>query len=277
MLSQWDFILIQEGFRRLDGISTGEHVLFTPPELCGGLRCPAIFVHSRWTGEVRMAGGGGSRWVAVDFQGEMLLISAHLLHKRRTLLELETTLEEIQAVIAAHPKHKVVLGVDANTKLNGTVDYQHIGAQVPRAVLTAAERERAKAVHTFTAEGGLMVANTWMGGDTDDQWFTRTNWDGEGPAQIDYIMTSMAVKVENIWIEKHTWFNSDHHALVCKWATGKGPKQPRSSAQSLRGWAPGPEWCDAVRERVTDWSNWDTTAAQLRDTAVLHGRARRKE
>ncbi|CAE8637304.1 unnamed protein product [Polarella glacialis] len=276
MLSQWDFILIQEGFRRLDGISTGEHVLFTPPELCGGLRCPAIFVHSRWTGEVRMA-GGGSRWVAVDFQGEMLLISAHLPCKRRTLLELETTLEEIQAVIAAHPEHKVVLGVDANTKLNGTVDYQHVGAQVPRAVLTAAERERAKAVHTFTAEGGLMVANTWMGGDTDDQWFTRTNWDGEGPAQIDYIMTSMAVKVENIWIEKHTWFNSDHRALVCRWATGKGPKQPRSSAQSLRAWAPGPEWCDAVRERVTDWSNWDTTAAQLRDTAVLHGRARRKE
>lgn len=132
--------------------------------------------------------------MAVDFQGEMLLISAHLPHKRRTLLELETTLEEIQAVIAAHPNHKVVLGVDASTKLNGTVDYLHVGAQVPRAVLTAAERERAKAVHTFAAERGLVVANTWMDGDTEDQWFTRTNWNGEGPVQIDYIMTSMTVK-----------------------------------------------------------------------------------
>jgi hypothetical protein len=31
MMSPWDFILVQEGFSRLDGISTGEHVLFTPP------------------------------------------------------------------------------------------------------------------------------------------------------------------------------------------------------------------------------------------------------
>jgi hypothetical protein len=221
--------------------------------------------------------GGGSRWVAVDFQGEMLLISAHLPHKRRTLLEFETTMEEIQALIAAHPNHKVVLGMDANTKLNGTIDYQHVGAQVPRAVLSATERERAKAVHTFVAERDLVVANTWMDGDTEDQWFTRTNWNGEGPEQIDFIMTSRSLKVENIWIEKHTWFNSDHHALVCRWSTGKGPQQPRSSTKSLRGWAPGPDWCAAVRERLTDWSNWDTTAAQLRETAVLHGQTCRRE
>ena len=58
-------------------------------------------------------------------------------------------------------------------------------------------------MHTFVAERGLVVTNAWMGGDTDDHWFTRTNWSGEGLAQIDYIMTSMAVKVEKIWIEKH--------------------------------------------------------------------------
>ena len=121
MISPCDFVLIQEGFCRLEGISTGEHVLFTPPRLWGGLRCPAILVHSRWTGEVRLA-GGGSRWVAVDFRGEMLLISAHLPHKRGALSELKAVLEEIQAVIDAHQKHKVVLGVDASTKFNGTVD-----------------------------------------------------------------------------------------------------------------------------------------------------------
>jgi hypothetical protein len=276
MLENWDFILMQEGFRRLGGVSTGEHVLFTPPVLCGGLRCPAIFVRNKWAEEASYA-GGGSRWVAVDFQKKMLLISAHLPHKGRPMMELESTLLEIQMAIDLHPGYQVMMGVDANTKLCGMTDHVHVGSQVPRAVLSAAERDRAKAVHTFAAEKDLVVTNTWMDGDSEDQWCTRTNWNGEGSEQIDYFMTSRRVKVESIKVNKHEWFSSDHYALACKWSIEEDREPPRKSARSLRGWAPGPEWSAAVQDSVKDWSDWGTAATQLCETAALHGKKVQKE
>ena len=46
MLTDWDVLLLQECFRFLDGVNVGAHELFTPPELLGGLRCPAVIVKS---------------------------------------------------------------------------------------------------------------------------------------------------------------------------------------------------------------------------------------
>ena len=42
MLVDWDVLLLQECFRKLDGVNVGAHELFTPSELLGGLRCPAV-------------------------------------------------------------------------------------------------------------------------------------------------------------------------------------------------------------------------------------------
>ena len=67
----------------------------------------------------------------------------------------------------------------------------------------------------------MVVANTGLNGATDEQLFTRTNWDGTGAAQIDFIMTSAAIQVTNIFVEKHDWFKSDHRSLVCEWTAGK--------------------------------------------------------
>ncbi len=69
--------------------------------------------------------------------------------------EFEATMEEIHMFLTAYEKRTVIIGVDANAKLNGTVDHQHVGAQIPRARLVALDRDRAKAVHGFVADTTL--------------------------------------------------------------------------------------------------------------------------
>ena len=59
MLADWDVLLLQECFRKLDGVDVGVHELFTPSELLGGLRCPAVIVNRKWKGQSKIVGGCG--------------------------------------------------------------------------------------------------------------------------------------------------------------------------------------------------------------------------
>ena len=77
MLTDWDVLLLQECFRKLDGVNVGAHELFTPCELMEGLRCPAVIMHQRWSGQPKAADG----LIAVELDGQMTIISAHFLHK----------------------------------------------------------------------------------------------------------------------------------------------------------------------------------------------------
>ena len=79
--------------------------------------------------------------MAVELQGDVMLISAHLPHKRLPMHEFVATLEEIYTFLAAHPSCKAVMGVDANARLSGMADFLYVGWQIPRATLTAIDRE----------------------------------------------------------------------------------------------------------------------------------------
>ena len=59
MLTDWDVLMLQACFRQLDGVNVGAHELFTPPELLGGLRCPAVIVNQKRSGQSKIAGGCG--------------------------------------------------------------------------------------------------------------------------------------------------------------------------------------------------------------------------
>ena len=61
MLPDWDVLLLQECFRKLDGVNVGAHDLFTPSELLGGLRCPAIIVNQKWSEQSKIV-GSAARW-----------------------------------------------------------------------------------------------------------------------------------------------------------------------------------------------------------------------
>ena len=84
MLADWDVLLLQECFMKLDGVDVGAHELFTPSELLGGLRCPAVIVNRKWKGQSKIV-GIAARWTAVELDGQLTVNSAHLPHKGRKL------------------------------------------------------------------------------------------------------------------------------------------------------------------------------------------------
>ena len=93
-VADFDVLLLQECFRKLDGVNVGTHELFTPSELLGGLRCPAVIVNQKWKGQSKIV-GDAARWTAVELDGQLTLISAHLPHKGKKLVEFEAALMEI--------------------------------------------------------------------------------------------------------------------------------------------------------------------------------------
>ena len=121
MLADWDVLLLQECFRKLDGVYVGAHELFTPSELLGGLRCPAVIVNQKWKGQSKIV-GGAARWIAVELDGQLTLISVHMPHKGRKLGEFEATLTELQEFLNGRHKQHVILGGDFNVNLFGWYD-----------------------------------------------------------------------------------------------------------------------------------------------------------
>ena len=91
MLTDWDVLLLQECFRKLDGVNVGAHEQFTKSELVGGLRCPAVIMLQRWSGQSKAVGGAG-RWTAVELDGQMTFNSAHLPDKEKKLRDFEAAI-----------------------------------------------------------------------------------------------------------------------------------------------------------------------------------------
>ena len=177
MLVDWDVLLLQECFRKLDGVDVGVHELFTPSELLRGLRCPAVIVNRKWKGQSKIV-GGAARWTAVELDGQLTFISAHLPHKGSKLGEFEATLTEIQEFVSGRPKQHVILGGDFNVSLYGMTDYLHVGESIPRprTLVDTNDSLRARAFHTMATELDLTVTNTWMNADTERELFTRSSW-----------------------------------------------------------------------------------------------------
>ena len=101
------------------------------PNSLGGLRCLAVIVNQKWCGQSKIA-GGAARWTAVELDGQLTIISAHLPHKGRKLGEFEAVLLEIQEFVSGRPKQQVILGGDFNASLYGMTDYFHVEESIPR-------------------------------------------------------------------------------------------------------------------------------------------------
>jgi hypothetical protein len=117
-----------------------------------------------------------------------------------------------------------------------------------------------------------------MNATTDDQLVTRTNWDGSGAAQIDFIMASAETQATNVWVDKkQVWFNTDHFAVFCEWTPKPREKRPmnESRRRCVRGWAPGAEWGEAA-EDLKKWGDWEKISEQPRETAHKFGLKKKK-
>ena len=74
-------------------------------------------------------GRGAARWTAVELDGQLTLISAHLPHKGKKLGKFEAALMEIQEFVNVRPKQHVILGGDFNASLYGMTDFFHVGGR----------------------------------------------------------------------------------------------------------------------------------------------------
>ena len=100
--------------------------------------------------------------LAVELNGQLTLISAHLPHKGSTMREFEATLTELQEFLNGRPKQHVILGEDFNVNLFGVTDYLHVGESIPRprTLIDTNDSLRARALHTMVTELDLTVTNT---------------------------------------------------------------------------------------------------------------------
>ena len=111
-----------------------EHLLLTAPRLEGNLRCPSIIVRSELAGKVKYV-GGGIRWLAAELATghgrPVLLVAAHFPHVRIPTEIFTEVLQDLDGILAMHGDHDIIIGMDANTKLDGLVDHFHIGPHFP--------------------------------------------------------------------------------------------------------------------------------------------------
>ena len=90
----------------------------------------------------------------------MLLVAAHLPHVSIPTEIFTEVLQDLDGILAMHGDHDIIIGMDANTKLDGLVDHFQIGPHVPRAGLTPKEMERATLLHSFFVRHNLVAQNT---------------------------------------------------------------------------------------------------------------------
>ena len=161
---------------------------------------------------------GAARWTAVELDGQLTLISAHLPHKGRKLGEFEATLTELQEFLNGRPKQHVILGGDFNVNLSGMTDYLHVGESIPRprTLIDTNDSLRARALHTMVTELDLTVTNTWMNADTEREHYTRSSWSNpeDSLTQMDFIMTSRKLELKHVQVLDSDWFKTDHRACM---------------------------------------------------------------
>ena len=260
ILADWDVLLLQECFRKLDGVNVGAHELFTPSELMGGLRCPAVIVNRKWKGQSKIV-GGAARWTAVELGGQLTFISVHMPHKGRKLGEFEATLTELQEFLNGSPKQHVILGGDFNVNLFGMTDYLHVGESIPRprTLIDTNDSMRARALHTMVTELDLTVTNTWMNADTERQLFTRSSWSNpeDSLTQMDFIMTSRKLEMKHVQVLDSDWFKTDHRAVHAVLSVRPKMRYTMKNAANLRGWVPDESWHDVAAATLTGWKSWN--------------------
>ena len=283
---RWDVLLLQETFRKLEGLETEGCQIFTPGNIPGrahgGWRCPAIIVKNRISEECVLL-GSGVRWVAIKMQvSRRVLISAHLPTIKAPLEDFNVPLHEIESLIRKFPDHEVILGVDANTKVFSFEDGWHVGPCTKPAKLTSKEKERASSFIEFLTRAGLVLANTWnrnnmIGEATKKPWHKcdfLEHVDEDRDTQIDFVAVRATTRVQSCEIDHSLdtlgidTIRSDHWPLTCSISAEVVKQVSPKRSSCVVNWRPAPEWENEM-EKMWDWSrpaevleNWRTVAAE---------------
>ena len=266
----WDVIMLQEGFRQTDGVDAGCHLLFTPGQLIGNLRCPAVLVNSRWVDQVDIRfEGSGARWVAVSFGGRMLFLSVHLPHRKSNIGDFAAVLDELRSFLAGRSEKHLIVGMDANVEVTSIVDFCHVGLAVPVRQPEPDVLERAALFHEFLAEKGLCLVNTFSDADASN-CFTRTNWSGVGSFQVDFVAASLAVPCLDVGVDDLLEHSSDHRLVRASFEVPLVRRALPHKATAGRSWRPSESWPEAAGHISWEWASWDSTCEVWCRTAGCH-------
>jgi hypothetical protein len=264
----WDIVLLQEAFRRTEGIeSSHHHVIFTCGELIGGLRCPAILVHERWSHHVKFL-GGGVRWLAVEFNSSHVFVSLHLQHRGAGLGPLTQTLAEVRDFLSGTGRRKLIIGMDANTKVGEIMDYVHVGEAVPISAHCAQNGARAVPIHEFLVELGLSLVNTFADA-SGEELHTRHNWSGDGAVQIDFLAASLGLPCSEVAVDSAMVFSTDHKMVRATFILQSAPVSCKRRT-CIKRWVPKSSWIQAAGEMEWDWNDWESMADSWRKEVIRH-------
>ena len=228
---------MQEGFRQTEGIVCEfKHTIYTPSELRGNLRCPAVIVNEHLTGKVDFGFvGAGVRWVAVGLNNQVLLVSLHMPHSRLSIQIFRETLEEVDACIRATAFKKIIIGMDANVHVGSVVDELTVGPNVFVRVDSSLDLERAQSLHAFLVEHGLSLSSTFTSPGFEQ--ITRENWNGLGQSQIDFVAHSFSIAAVDVAVDSTLATSTDHFGVYAQLGIAYLPKI--NCAKGLprnRGW-----------------------------------------
>ena len=96
-------------------------------------------------------------------------------------------------------------------------DYLRVGESIPRSrtLVDTNDSLRARVLHTMVTELDLTVTNTWMNADIERELLTRSSWSNpeDSLTQMDFIMTSRKLDMEQVQVLDSDWFKTDHRAV----------------------------------------------------------------
>ena len=111
----------------------------------------------------------------------------------------------------------------------------------------------------MVTELDLTVTNTWMNADTEQELFTRSSWTNpeDSLTQMDFIMTSRKLDMEQAQVLDSDWFKTDHRAVLAVLSLRPKMRYTMRKGANLRGWEPDDSWHEAAAETLTDWKSWN--------------------
>ena len=131
----------------------------------------------------------------------------------------------------------------------------------------------------MVTEVDLTVTNTWMNADTERELFTRSSWSNpeDSLTQMDFIMTSRKLDMEQVKVTDSDWFKTDHRAVFAVLSLRPKMRYTVRNAANLSGWEPDDSWHDTATATLTDWKSCNKLALLLVETAMAHRKVETKE
>ena len=271
----WDFVCLQETFSRSSDVSFDSNcALYTAETVEGGLKCPAILVNEKWKSNARML-GSGVRWVAVEVDVDVVIVSLHLPHLGLSFAEFLSCLESLDTFLDTCTSKSLIFGMDANTRVCLFTDHSHVGDGVPFCDMDEEETKRCELLMEFLCKHDIYLANTFADS-VFDKLHTRHNWGGGGGKQIDFIGLPLNLECSDTGVDQILSFRTDHRYV---WTTIvkqlAAPSADRIRAP--RNWKPSESWPESSAQICWNFESWEDMATTWREAALAHSLRQRRE